>query len=362
MIRKGMITLLLLLASGCAQEPTDYSELDLSVGHGSVAGANIAISGGLGAILEMRSGYIELWLQSPAVTVTLDLAGSAVEDWRIVLRNAVTGMTHLNPVAVNSSTATQAGTTYTVDINAAAGGSYALDFSTVDVTATDAFSFAVLSDIQDAIGDVGDIYSIINGDASLRFVVSAGDLAHDGTTSQMRRFRDVLFQLNIPFYGTPGNHDTYDGQYAYWRTIFGRASFTFRYKGATFIFADSSGATIEERVYGWLKSWVPASGSDVQFFISHYPAIDPCGARNGGFSSRNEAYKLIAILGGGDVEAIFNGHIHSYYHFDTAGIDTYISGGGGGHPELYDGVGRHYLKVTVNAGSGSYSVSRVDVD
>ncbi len=357
-----MVAVLLLLAAGCAQEPTDYSELDLSVGYGSVAGAKIAVSGGLGAIQDLRSGYIELWLQSPAVTVTLGLAGSAVEDWRIVLRNAVAGMAHLNPGAVNTSTASQSGTAYTVDINATAGSTYALDFSTADSTTADTFSFAVLSDIQDAIGDVGDIYNVINSDNSLRFVVSAGDLTHDGTTGQMSRFRDTLSLLNIPFYATPGNHDTYDGQYAYWRTIFGRASFTFRYKGATFIFADSSGATVEERVYVWLRGWVPASASDVQFFISHYPAIDPCGARNGGFSSRNEAYKLIAILGGGDVEAIFNGHIHSYYHFDTAGIDTYISGGGGGHPELYDGIGRHYLKVTVDAGSGSYSVSRVDVD
>ena len=203
---------------------------------------------------------------------------------------------------------------------------------------------------------------MINSDSSLRFVVSAGDLTERGKKSEMDAFRNKLALLNIPFYCTPGNHDIFDNNHAYWRSVYGRASFTYRYKGITYIFADSSGATIERRVYDWLKGWVSASSSDVQFFITHYPAIDYNGARNGGFSSRNEAYKLLSILGKGKVDAILNGHIHTYHHFTSAGIDTYVSGGGGAYPELYDGIGRHYLKVTVNNSSKSYSVSRINID
>jgi hypothetical protein len=159
-----------------------------------------------------------------------------------------------------------------------------------------------------------------------------------------------------------GNHETFQGNYRYWRSVFGRASFSFLYRGTRFILADSSGAGLEPIVYQWLEDWLGRAGSSLEIFLTHYPLIDPDGIRNGGFKSRNEAYKLIAILLKYDMEMIISGHIHSYYHFSTAGIDSYISGGGGAIPEQHDGVGRHYLKVTANGGSGSYSVERGDVD
>ncbi len=353
--------LLILLIAGCSGDPDNHSGLDEFVGRGSIDGAYISVRGGLASIQDLRSGYIELWLQSPAITVDLDLSGSVTEDWEIVLRNAVRGMTHLNPGGVNISAENQAGTVYRANINASAGSLSLLEFSTTDRDSIDSFSFALLSDIQDRINDLDDIYNRMNSDSSLRFVVSTGDLTEMGSKSELERFRNRLSLLNIPFYTTAGNHDFFEGNYSYWRYLFGRASFMFRYKGAGLIFVDSSQATISTRVYSWLESWLAAGINDELFFITHYPAIDPAGTRNGGFSSRNEAYMLLAMLLKGNVDVILNGHIHSYYHFESGGIDTYISGGGGAYPELYDGVGRHYLRITVNGYSNSYSVNRVDI-
>ncbi len=359
---KTISFLLILFIAGCSVDPDNHSELDELVGRGSIDGAYFAVRGGLASVQALRSGYIELWIQSPAITMDLDLSGSVTEDWQIVLRNAVEGMTHLNPGDVNISGEYQAGTVYTANINATAGTLSQLEFSTPDRDVDDSFSFALLSDIQDRIDDLDDIYRRMNSDGSLRFVVSTGDLTEMGGKSELERFRNRLSLLNVPYYTTAGNHDFFEGNYSYWRYLFGRASFMFRYKGAGFIFVDSSQATISKRVYSWLESWLAACINDELFFITHYPAVDPAGSRNGGFSSRNEAYMLLAMLLKGDVDAILNGHIHSYYHFESAGIDTYISGGGGAYPELYDGVERHYLRITVNGSSNSYSVNRVDIE
>ena len=84
--------------------------------------------------------------------------------------------------------------------------------------------------------------------------------------------------------------------------------------------------------------------------------------RNGGFASRNEAAKLLAQLANGGVDLTFYGHIHSYYRFENAGIEAHISGGGGGLPERFDGIGRHYLNVEADPQVGTLSTRVVRVD
>ena len=65
--------------------------------------------------------------------------------------------------------------------------------------------------------------------------------------------------------------------------------------------------------------------------------------------------------GRGRVDALFLGHIHSYYAFSVAGIPTYISGGGGAIQERFDGIERHYLKVRASArGIEDVAIVRVD--
>ena len=48
--------------------------------------------------------------------------------------------------------------------------------------------------------------------------------------------------------------------------------------------------------------------------------------------------------------------------YENAGIPAYISGGGGALPELWDGIGRHFLVVTVDASDQSVEVGLVHVD
>jgi hypothetical protein len=92
------------------------------------------------------------------------------------------------------------------------------------------------------------------------------------------------------------------------------------------------------------------------------PPLDPAGLRGGAFRSRGEAGKLLQKLGNGQVDALFLGHIHSYYAFSAAGVPSFISGGGGAIPETLDGIDRHYLRVRASPERGIEDVAIVRVD
>jgi hypothetical protein len=131
----------------------------------------------------------------------------------------------------------------------------------------------------------------------------------------------------------------------HWHQLFGPFSPHFVFKGVHYSLVDSGNATIDPHVYDWLDGWLHGAEHEVHVVLTHVPPIDPVGLRGGGFRDRKEGAKLMQKLGAGRVDALFLGHIHSYYAFSVAGVPTYISGGGGAIEEQLDGIGRHYLKV-----------------
>jgi 3',5'-cyclic AMP phosphodiesterase CpdA len=224
--------------------------------------------------------------------------------------------------------------------------------------------FAVLSDIQEAIDRVQDIYARMNADSSIVFVASAGDLTTRGATEQLVRFQHELESLRVPYFATMGNHELGNDDGVPFQTLFGRGNFRFAFGGAQLTFIDSASATLAPRVYDWLTAWLAEAGDRASVVLMHIPPIDPIGVRNGSFADRNEAAKLLANLAAGGADLTLYGHIHSYYAFSNAGIPAYISGGGGSIPERFDGIGRHYLTVDVDPTRGilQTAVVRIDAD
>jgi 3',5'-cyclic AMP phosphodiesterase CpdA len=222
--------------------------------------------------------------------------------------------------------------------------------------------FALLSDIQEAIDRVQDIYTRMNADPSIEFVVSAGDLTTRGAPEQLDRFKAELERLRVPFFATLGNHELGTDDGAPFQRAFGRASFRFLYGGVTFTYLDSASATIDPRVYDWLNGWLDEARGGTHVVLMHIPPIDPIGVRNGSFAERNEAAKLLALLAGGNVDLTLYGHIHTYYPFSNAGIPAHIAGGGGAIPERFDGIGRHYLTIDVDPKGGVLQTGLVRID
>lgn len=336
----------------CTDVADDRAERDEIVGHYSDPTTKIDVDAGLAVIRRVDPGGIVVWSSAPAwsATITTREAGPL---W-IELRNIVPGSMlvaegpsgeDLAVSLVEEPLATRR--TFVLDAPA-----YPLRLHAIPPTTEEAasFRFAVLSDIQEAIVNVGDVYRRIAAEPQLDFVLSAGDLTQQGTRSELERFETELESLPIPFYTTLGNHELGTTPTVY-QELFGRANLHFHHRGAAFSLVDSGSATLSRRCFEWLEGWLDEDRARVHFFATHYPPIDPIGVRNGSFASRVEAHQLIARLAEGRIDLSLHGHVHSYYSFTMGGVPSYISGGGGAIPERFDGIGRHFLVVEVGSDS-----------
>ena len=158
-----------------------------------------------------------------------------------------------------------------------------------------------------------------------------------------------------------GNHEM-GAPASAWHELFGPFNVHFTFKGVAFSLVDSGNATIDPHVYERLDGWLDDNRARTHAVLTHVPPIDPAGLRGGSFRSRKEAAKLLQKLGAGQVDALFLGHIHSYYAFSAAGVPSYISGGGGAIQETLDGIERHYLRVRASPERGIEEVAVVRVD
>ena len=150
----------------------------------------------------------------------------------------------------------------------------------------------------------------------------------------------------MPLYSTIGNHELIAGDHAPWAELYGRANFSFAFKGARFTFVDTASASLHPRVYTWLDGWLDEGADVAHVFIGHITPFDPAGLRHGAFRSRREGAKLLARLADHDVDLTLYGHIHSLDVFSNAGA-TNKNGNINAAPEFVDPAGNDFtLKAT----------------
>jgi pimeloyl-ACP methyl ester carboxylesterase len=182
----------------------------------------------------------------------------------------------------------------------------------------DPFVFAVLGDVQRAIGSVHEVYERMNQDPELSFVASSGDLVNTGERAELERFQDELSSLQIPYFSTVGNHEL-GGSPQAWHQLFGRFNVHFQYKGVTFSLLDAGNASIDPIVYGWLADWLDQAHDGTHAVFMHIPPLDPVGLRGGGFRSRKEGAKLMQLLGDGRVDTLsLGGMVASWLAVDAS--------------------------------------------
>lgn len=361
----ALIPCALLLLPGCLEPSQERAKRDMLVGQASIAEAAVSVDHGLAVVNALSPGHLELWAAAPLLSIRLNTAASAPRLWTIDAHNVTPDarlVASSNDRTFHVHDAVSLGPTHkrwTVELPPSSDALVVLAPETDNQTSD--FSFAVLSDIQEGVENVQDVFARINQHPELAFVLTAGDLTRRGKTQEMARVQRELETLSIPMYGTLGNHDIFE-EPTPWHDYFGRCSHQFFYHGVAFTSLDSASATLDPMVYDWLDGWLANANDRLHVVVTHIPILDPIGVRSGGFANRNEAGKLLARLAAGRVDALFFGHIHSYYAFESAGIPSYISGGGGAIPERFDGIGRHFLVVSASPQRGSLSVTRVDVD
>jgi predicted phosphodiesterase len=351
--------------TGCVRPGEERAERDLGVGKASAHGLRVHVQDGLAAIRRLSPGELLLWSAAPAWELALENEAGASATWTLELRNvlpdAVLKPSPDGPAVVVEPLASGLPTRRRYRLALPAGARARLTLTAPDSAELSPWRFAVMSDVQEAIDEVEDIYQRVNAVPGTRFLLGAGDLTQRGSPEELERFQVELEALNVPYYTTLGNHELGDQGPAY-QDWFGRASSSFVFRGVRFSLLDSASASIDPMVFDWLDGWLASSRDGVHVVAMHVPPLDPVGVRNGAFASRNEAAKLLTRLATGRVDLTLYGHIHSYYAFENAGIPAYISGGGGAIPERLDGIGRHFLVVDVDPKRGIDKVTMTEVD
>jgi predicted phosphodiesterase len=355
-----------LALAGCLRPSQARVERDGQVGQAQGARLTVRVEGGQAAVRAMADDSLTLWAGAPV----LDLHLSAKSDGPVtlVVRNtfsdaACTATDSRGAAQPVRARAGEVPTERQFDLDLRAGEELSLHLAPPDAEDHTPFRFGALSDIQEALPKVQDIYARVNRDPQLRFLIAAGDLTSNGSVEQLEQFQHEMRTLRVPYFATLGNHDIGTSSLP-WYDYFGRASQHFRFHQAAFSLVDSASATLDPGLYDALDGWLAGDAKANLFRVvaMHIPPLDPVGTRDGAFASRDEAAKLLSRLANAGVGLTLYGHIHSFYAFSNAGIPAFISGGGGAIPERMDGMGRHYLQVDLDPATGDAQVSPVRID
>ena len=352
---KGWQSAAALLLLTCVRPADQRAELDNAVGLAADESFDVLVVDNQAAVRELGAGSLLLWAQAPVLQ--LQMQSERDLSLRVEVRNcmpdAVLTIAGTNYPAQDKPRPTWC--VYQIDL---ARGDNEIVIAPADWNEESAYRFADMGDIQTAMDSVHEVFETISATPDLRFVMSTGDVVETGDLEEYELFQEMLASLNIPFFSTIGNLEVTSNAVR-WHELFGRYSVHFRFKGMDFSFVDSGNATIDPSLYERLDTWLAAGQDRVHIFGTHYPPLDPVGARNAGFRSRNEASKLLTKLAKGNIDLTLYGHVHSFYQFTNAEIPAYISGGGGALPERFDGVDRHFLVIEVDPSQNQ--VSSVDL-
>jgi len=350
-------------SAACLRPSEERVRQDLAVGQAHIPSLDVRVEEGRAAVRELETTRVRLWESAPQLRIALDFAGEPPTEFVIEVQNCMPdARLEVDPaVSVLESARSLAGVCSYRIAPGPEQRSLTLAVAPPGSDQPSPFRFAVMSDVQEAIPRIQDIYRVLNQEPDVDFLLGAGDLTERGERAQLERFERELEQLKIPYYTTLGNHELGQSPTLY-HEFFGRGNQSFEYRGVRFTLLDSASATIDPVVFDWLDGWLALGRDQLHVVAMHVPPLDPIGVRNGAFANRNEAAKLLGRLAEGGVDLTLYGHIHSYYAFDNAGIQAHISGGGGAIPERFDDIGRHFLVVDADPADNRLDVRIVRVD
>ncbi len=363
---RGLILALGLLAlAGCTDSIEERTLRDFNeIGHGDLGDVKVKIDQGVvrdsSFASSQGSGFVQFRMNAPAGLLTFinEVATSRVVDVE------VTNAMDASQVSVPSQPGPDKNT-ISFQVTVPADGETVVSVRPPAVQEEQgSFQFVWVGDVQGGNEKFQVLSRMINREPGVEFVLFAGDITQSGSQEEIDEFIEVADQLTMPWYSVLGNHEnmSQDGSFAFQHTV-GRINVAFDYRGARFILFDSSAATLHPMVYGFLDEALAGIDPILRVAACHVPPFDPDGLRDGGFSDRMEAARLLAILASGGVDLLFSGHLHSLNHGFQAGIETWASGeGGNSNQSRFDGSEAHYLVAHVDPIRSTVRVNAVISD
>lgn len=195
----------------------------------------------------------------------------------------------------------------------AAIGSYAQPIKFALVTDTHVGNATGADDLENTVKD-------INSNPEIEFVIVSGDVTEFGADEELKLAKNILDQLQKPWYAIPGNHDTNwseSGSNSFNR-IFGSGTFSFEHKGFVFLGTGSGpnmrmgpGQIPREDIV-WLHQQLKTVGNKPIVYVNHYPQD----------SSLNNWYSAIDLLKQHQIKFMICGHGHTNRLYHSEGINN----------------------------------------
>lgn len=186
------------------------------------------------------------------------------------------------------------------------------------------------------------------------FVMTVGDHIQGYTddtvtlNAQWDEYFDIVKKLTMPLYVTPGNHDiTNDKMLPIYEKRVGKPYYSFNVRNCHFVVVDvsrdDSSAEISQTQFGWLAEDLAANKGAVQTLVFFHKPFWYDSVIEG---KKDKLHDLFVANG---VDAVFNGHFHSYFSAKIDGITyTAVGSSGGVIDALPSDLDFHYTWVTVD--------------
>jgi outer membrane protein assembly factor BamB/Icc-related predicted phosphoesterase len=190
---------------------------------------------------------------------------------------------------------------------------------------TTTFKFALVTDThigsldnnEDLIRTVEDINSI----SEISFVIVSGDVTEFGSFEELKRAKDILDNLKVPYYSIPGNHDanwSESGTNDFLR-VFGNETFGFEYNGYKFIglasgpnMRMSPGQIPRENLTWFFDELENTSKETPIIYINHYPMDE----------GLNNWFEVMDALRPYNVKLMLCGHGHTNRAMNFEGVNA----------------------------------------
>ncbi len=188
------------------------------------------------------------------------------------------------------------------------------------------------------------------------FLVGVGDMieGYGGDTTAVKAewkvYMELLETLSMSFYPTPGNHDIWDSTSEdLYRRLVGEPYYSFDVEDLHFVILDNSrwleaGSLPQEQI-DWLEGDLAANPDAAATFVIYHA---PNWFETVALGEPDQLHPIFLEYG---VDAVFNGHYHTYFSGEYDGILSTAIGSSGGYADPgITGVQFHFAWVTVDGG------------
>jgi len=186
----------------------------------------------------------------------------------------------------------------------------------------DKYQFIIFADIQGQDDELPQLRVVLDQyrQPEDKFIIDLGDSTEHGYLEEYQAYKKHMDTLDIPWFQTIGNHDTYNSGWRNYQQVLGKPVFTIEIgnrddlsTGSMFIIAlDSANSTLGGEQMAWLEETLKRESGrwDHLIVVSHSQFFADPILTVVQFSNTEEIYKLMGMFDKFNVDIMFAAHTH----------------------------------------------------